>query len=371
MKNVLTAGAALLLTTSIATAGGLDRTGQGVAPLFEDGQYAELSFSTVIPSVSGTLNAPFPPLDSGNVGEDYFQFGAAFKSDINEQLSYAIIFEQPFGANVNYDDNDPGYPLAGSDAEFRSQSVSVLGRYKLDDNISIHGGVRIISIDADAVVSVQTGNPASSFFYDASYDRDTQAAFVIGAAYEVPEIALRVALTYTSETEFSHDTEFQVGASAAGPLAPPAEGETEYTLPQSVNLDFQTGIAADTLLFGSVRWVEWSAGDIDSPSYPLNPLVSFEDDVFTYTLGVGRRFSDEFAGLVSVGYEKENDGEASNLAPTDGNISLGLGGAYTMPNGVELSGGVRYISIGDATTSVADFDDNSAIGVGLKVAYNY
>ena len=33
-------------------------------------------------------------------------------------------------------------------------------------------------------------------------------------------------------------------------------GLSEYTLPQSVNLDFQTGVAADTLVFGSVRWVD-------------------------------------------------------------------------------------------------------------------
>ncbi|MEJ6401810.1 OmpP1/FadL family transporter [Yoonia sp. 2307UL14-13] len=364
MKHTLTAGAALLLSTGLAHAGGLDRSGQSIAPLFEDGTYAELSFSTVMPSVSGELRAA--PLDSGNVAEDYFQFGLAFKDDINERLSYAIILEQPFGANVNYDDNDAGYPLEGSDAEFRSQSVTALGRYKFSDKLSVHGGVRVISIDADAVVNV-----AGAFGYEASYDRDTQAAFVVGAAYEVPDIALRVALTYTSETEFSHDTQFAVGAPPPGPLGPEQEGETEYTLPQSVNLEFQSGIAADTLLFGSLRWVEWSAGDIDSPGYPLNPLVSFEDDTLTYNIGIGRRFTDTFSGFVSVGYERETDGEASNLAPTDGNLSVGLGGSYALANGVELSGGVSYVSIGDAETNVADFEDNSAIGVGFQVAYNY
>jgi len=50
-----------------------------------------------------------------------------------------------------------------------------------------------------------------------------------------------------------------------------------------------------------------------------------------------------------------------------------LGGTYTMDNGIELTGGVRYIMAGDAITELlgAEFTDNSAVAVGLKVAYNY
>lgn len=354
MKHVTTAGAALLLTTTIATAGGLDRSGQSVSALFEDGTYVELSFGYVMPKLSGAVTDA-PSVGSGNIGVDYSQFGAAVKRDLNEQLSYALIIDQPYGANVAFDEADAAYPAAGTQSEFRSTGISVLGRYKFDENFSVHGGLRAVTIDADALV-VLGGSP-----YDASYDNDTQFAYVVGGAYERPEIALRVALTYTSSIDFSHAT------TVDGADVP----KTEYEIPQSVNLDFQTGIAADTLLFGSVRWVEWSKTQIDSAGYPLNPIVGYDDDTFTYNLGVGRRFSDVFAGSVSVGYEKSNGGVASNLAPTDGNSSISLGGAYTLDNGVEISGGVRYILIGDAETSFATFEDNTATAIGLKVAYTY
>lgn len=361
MKFAINAGTALLMTTSLATAGGLDRSGQGVGALFEDGTYVELSFGYVMPDVSGVVTSA-PTVGSGNVGVDYTQLGAAFKSDLNAQVSYALILDQPYGANVAYDDTDMGYPLSGSEAEFRSTGITVLARYKLDENISFHGGIRSVTIGADSFVSVQTGNEETSFVHEASYANDTAFAGVIGAAYERPEIALRVALTYTSAMDFSHATTV-VGL---GDVA-----DTEYEIPQSVNLDFQTGIAADTLLFGSVRWVEWSKTQIDSAEYPLNPIVGYDDDVFTYNLGVGRRFSDVFSGSFSVGYEKANGGVASNLSPTDGNTNVSLGGAYTLDNGVEISGGIRYIMIGDAETGVATFEDNSATAVGLKVAYTY
>ena len=361
MKKAVTAGAALLMTTGIASAGGLDRSGQGIAPLFEDGNYVELSFGSVSPEVSGVGNFP-AEIESGNVGVDYTQLSLAFKTDLNDQLSLAVILDQPYGANVEYDDTETGYPLADSVAEFRSRGITALGRYKFDDNISVHGGLRAVSIDADAIVT--------AVGYDADFDRDTQVAYVLGAAYEVPEIALRVALTYTTETEFSHDT---TPANAA-------PGKTEYTMPQRVDLDFQTGVAEDTLLFGSIRWVEWSKTEINAHAYPANPLVSYDNDTTTYNIGVGRRFSDAFSGSVSIGYEKANGGVASNLAPTDGSTSFGVGGQYTLANGVEISGGVRYIMIGDAETALGvpdgadpnvSWEDNSAIGVGLKVAYNF
>jgi len=51
---------------------------------------------------------------------------------------------------------------------------------------------------------------------------------------------------------------------------------TEIKTPQSVNLEFQTGIAKVTLLFGSVRWVDWTAFNIFPADFPdVNPIVSY------------------------------------------------------------------------------------------------
>ena len=77
----------------------------------------------------------------------------------------------------------------------------------------------------------------------------------------------------------------------------------------------------------------------------------------------------------SVGYEKANGGLSTNLGPKDGYYSLGLGGTYTIDN-VKISGGLRYVMIGDAETPFGpfpggDFTDNSAIGLGLKVSYAF
>ena len=102
MGRVLVTASALALAAGAANAGGIDRSGQSIAPLFEKGGYAELSFGMVSPSVSGKDLAIFGGRNSQNVGKDYLSLGFAYKQDINDQLSYAIIYEKPFGADLSY-----------------------------------------------------------------------------------------------------------------------------------------------------------------------------------------------------------------------------------------------------------------------------
>jgi long-chain fatty acid transport protein len=105
MQNVLTAGAALLLTTSIAQAGGLDRSGNAYSMLFEEGNYVQLSFSSVKPDVSGDYDNSFLPLGTGstdNMAKSYMSTGFALKYTVNNMMDLALFVNQPFGANSDY-----------------------------------------------------------------------------------------------------------------------------------------------------------------------------------------------------------------------------------------------------------------------------
>lgn len=61
-----------------------------------------------------------------------------------------------------------------------------------------------------------------------------------------------------------------------------------------------------------------------------------------------------------------------NLAPRDGFASIGVAATYTQGN-TQITGGVRYIALGDATTQTigANFADNSAIAAGIQVKYKF
>lgn len=358
MNKYLTAGAALLMSTSIASAGGLDRSGQGVGAIFEDGNYAELSFGYVSPNVSGNANPLLGGAPSGNITPSYTQLGVAFKTQLSEQLSAGVIFDEPFGAAVHYD--TAGYVLNGAQAEVNSVGITALARYEFNQNFSIHGGLRLVSAgglySVPALPDLDGPGPAvATPAYASSYSTGSGAGYVFGGAYERPDIALRVALTYSSEIDMELDG---------------SAGDLSTTLPESFNLDFQTGIAQDTLLFGSIRYVMWDGFSLDDSL--AGSILSYDDDVITYNVGIGRRLSDNLAVSFAIGYEEATGEVTGNLGPTDGYISYQVGGAYTMDNGIEVSGGIRYVDIGDATTTIgSSFSDNSAWGVGLKVAYTF
>ncbi|SFD75580.1 Long-chain fatty acid transport protein [Sulfitobacter brevis] len=373
MNIKFAAVAALLGSTCAASAGGIDRSGQSITALFENGRYGELSFASVSPSTSGTSVAGLGSRNSGDLTPSYFQFGAAYKADINEQLSYALIYDQPFGADVAYP-GGTGYFAQGSKAEFESHAITGLLRYKMANNVSVHGGVRVQTIEASATVPFVTGaaGPFAGAPYTVKGERETGVGYVLGAAYEKPEIALRVSLTYNSAISYDVDT---TESSVLGPNRSTTEVET----PQSVNLEFQTGIAADTLLFGGVRWTDYSEFKIPPASYAAltgSSLLSYADDVYTYSLGVGRKINDTWSVSASVGYEKSNGGFASNLGPTDGNKSLALAAVYTRDN-MKITTGVRYVNIGDAQTAIpnfapaANFEDNDAVAFGMKVGFTF
>ncbi len=375
MKKYMTSVTAVCLAAGSAHAGALDRTGQSIDVLFEDGRYVEFSLGYISPDVTGENINPFlgggvTGAQSGDIGVSNFNFGAAYKADINEKLSYAIIIDQPYKVEVDYPTN-PAYFGSDSSAEFNSIAVTTLLKYRLESGFSVYGGLRFQETEAKAEI-------AFAGDYKVEANADWGVGYVAGVAYERPDIALRVSLTYNSEVSHKNDVTEEV--TVAPGFRPSFESEAEFETPQSINLAMQTGIAADTLLFGSVRWVDWSDFDLSPEVYssPLiagQPLLSYVDDVTTYTIGLGRRINDTWSIAGSLSYEENTENLFTNLGPNDGQIGVGLAAIYTQ-GPMKITTGVRYIRIGDTTTAVqgvpaAEFNDNDVVAFGVKIGYNF
>lgn len=361
LKHTLTALAVLTMSTTLAQAGGVERAATNIGFMFEKGNYAELSFGSVSPTVSGTSVSG---VASGDMADSYMTYSLAVKTQLSDKLALGLLLDQPIGANVSYGAGT-GYALAGSTAELEASALTALLKYQINDNFSVYGGPKIETVSGD--VSLYNG------LYKMSTSTETDTGFVVGGAYEKPEIALRVALTYTSAITHS----FGASETYFG-----RTGQTSFAteVPQSLALDFQSGVAKDTLVFGSVRWREWSAFDISPTSYlgaarinpSATPLVDYDHDIITYSIGVGRKFTENWSGAITLGHEKTHGTQVGNLGPTDGYTSLGLGGSYTK-NNMKISGGVTYAWIGDAKTKLlnSSFTDNHTVGVGVKVGFTF
>ncbi len=358
MKQVMVAAGAISLATGAASAGGVERTTQSIGIIFEGGNYGELSFGSVTPRVSGSGGLLTPGVPSGNIAADYTQLGVAIKTVLNPNLDFGLIIESPFGADVDYPMT--GYFASGSTAELNTIAITGVMRYKFPSNVSVIGGLRYQTLSADAEIPFAGG-------YTVTGAQDGGFGYLIGVAYEKPEIALRVALAYNSKIKHDLDTT-EFGA---------IKSITRVETPESVNLEFQSGVAKDTLVFGSVRWVDWGSFKIAPINYPAaTPLVYYNSDTVTYTLGVGRRFNENWSGAISVAFEGRSPGPSSNLGPTNGKRSLTIGATYTKDK-MKITGGVSYVDLGDAETTVAGFTPagvftkNHAVGVGLKIGYSF
>jgi len=361
---------AALLTTATATsalAGGIDRSGQFLGPLFEKGGETGSYFQFGIGSVEPSVGVSVPGLTGSDPLDTYVPWSAAIKLDVTDKLSFAIIGDQPFGANVNYS----GLPIQQAPldalgiepgANIKSQAWTGVLRYKMDENWSIHGGLRAQKVSGNV-----NANAGTNGFRQLVASSDIDFGGLVGVAYERPDIALRVALTYNSEI----DQGLTGTETAPAPGSTPDATSFTVTTPASLNLEFQTGIAADTLLFGSVRYVEWEGFNLATRT---GQYVNFDEDSTTYSLGIGRRFNETWSAAVTLGFEAEGEFVSNTaLAPTTGSQSIGLATNYTQGN-TTVTMGVTYAKLGDrqfGTAPAVSFTDGEAIGVGVRLGINF
>lgn len=398
MKFALTGTAALLIGVSPVFAGGIERSNQTLGVLFEPGNYAELSFGHVKPTVEGSeldLATPFGILPGGapigNVADSYNQFGLAYKHQFNDNWSAAVILDQPFGANLLYP--TPADPAAAATSRFAGTMVDVSSthltgvvRYVMPDNgFGVHAGLRAAQADGEVTLSGLAYGAVNG--YNVQLDNDTAMGWLAGVSWEKPEIAARVSLTFNSEIEHQFDTvESGPLVDPDGPTGPlPAlpllagTSTTTVNTPKSVNLEFQTGVAPDTLVFGSIRWVDWSSFMVDPERFVAvtgGGLVELEDST-TYTLGVGRKFNETWSGAASFSFEKSGDDLVSPLAPSNGRKGITLAAIYSQGN-MKVTTGINYTKLGDARPETgtpdvarAQMSGNSAWGIGVKVGYSF
>jgi long-subunit fatty acid transport protein len=352
-----------ILGTGMAQAGGWDRSGQDTSIILKDGNLLEVTSVSVNPNVTGTYTAG----GSGATGEalpnySFTTFG--FRTVINDNMSLAIIQDNPFGAEVSWTDG----AYDGIKAEINTSATTLLMSYDVD-NITLYGGLKNQSFDASAKVL------PSALGYTITSTADSSLGYVIGAAIEKPEIAMRVALTFHSKIK--HDV--PIVENSVYPDTTDLSTTLSAETPESFNLDFQTGVAENTLLFGTIRHVKWTQTLLNPPGYALHPggnLKDFTSNTTSYSLGLGRKFSDYWSGAVTYGTESAEGTAGGPLGPTDGYKKMGIGVTYTGEQ-ASVTLGMQKVNLGDTSAEAASgfykaaMTGNTATVTAIKMAYKF
>ena len=425
LKALTTAMILTALPTAGAFAAALDRSGQSISAFLQPGNYFEAGLSALDPNVSGKVRSGYTPSPAvsanvvglqntslGDMGDDYYFPNAALKLQVTDHFSFGLIYDQPFGADATYSLSDTGSAALGgvglfhngkesTNVEVKTQNIAMIVGFQPNENFNIYGGGVYQTIKGHVKLrGLAYGGAAGFGGYNADISEDSATGWLAGFAYQIPEIALKASVTYRSEVE--HSVGIEESSIGTGTLSAimnnpalagvSATGDTDVTTPQSVNLDFQTGVMANTVAFANVRWVNWKDFAIrpyafgvaagKTPGYPNGfDLVAYSDDQWSANVGVGRKLNEQWAGNVSVGWDSGAGNPVTTLGPTEGYWNLGLGVQYSPTPATFIAGGVKYFWLGDAKAQtgaqfgtsnyVADFSDNDALAYGLKIGYRF
>ena len=284
------------------------------------------------------------------------------------------------------------------DADATLTSTSVMAKYGIGSYYDVLAGITMNSLGATEV---------STVLGTYNVDAKTSTGYMLGAAYSVPVIALRVEAIYQPKSKISTNTSFTETAVPTGNPAAPTfadgvaaaalgagyaaqgvnsvQNEASFTStlsrPETITLNFQSGVAEDTLVFGSVHQAKWSESQIhvDAVSLVSDIKTTFTDST-AYTIGVGRKLNDSFSVSASFKSEEGSGSTSTSLfTVSNGSTGVSLGGSYTYDN-LEVRAGYNYTRLGGVTVSSlagglgtvqAIYGSNSVSAVGASATWKF
>ena len=263
-------------------------------------------------------------------------------------------------------------------------STKLMASYYLNENISFLGGITQNSLTSGNVTTIKGS-------YDVKGASST--GYVLGAAYSISDIAFRAEVLYQPasqvKTKTSYDgskeTAFTAAAGALGGGAQSLTGDydTEVSRPESLTINVQFGIAADTLLFASYHRAKWSGApvlvDVASAAGGLfDPKIDETfDDSEKFSIGGGRKFSERLSGSLSHSKEEGSGADAESLFTfSHGTETISAGLRYTIDN-MNIYVGVLRSKLGDVTVDGGlpngdiVYKGNSVTAMGVKIAFAF
>jgi len=428
--TALLAGCTTLVAVGQAGAGGFSRGVADTDLIFEEGNFnMRASVTVVMPqrryaTITAPNNPPLPPPNTlppqeippgtyRGTDDDYTQTYAipstAIKFNVTDDLRCAGTYTQPFGADSEY---GPQAILIGSMVDgtgtmregFTTNEFGLTCGYKFDlakGRAWLIGGGFAQDFDYSQTVQFRYGGPGGlpppGSTGTLRFNDDYRLGYRLGVAYEIPEIALRGQLLYRSAIDHSPsggsgDT-FTVQPPVGNALVFPTEGSG--TLPQSLELKLQSGIAPGWLAFGSVRWTDWSV--LDKLDYTIiaegpfaglggpRELEYYYKDGWTITGGLGHAFNETISGVVGFTWDRgvsttedtlsDSYTAAAGISIRDklgGEVRFGGAISYLTPESVEAEGRPAQPGRVDPGASFAysvDGDWVYALSAGYKIQW--
>jgi long-chain fatty acid transport protein len=303
-------------------------------------------------------------LNGTEYSKAYWVPNIAAKYSFNENLACEVTYTTPFGADSHFDVmNNRGK----TDEKFVTREYGAACAVFVPvgpGRLGFIGGAYYEEFSYDFTGFTRVGRFTTPLDFGVdSHDWGWRA----GIGYEIPEYAFRTQLLYRSGT--SHEGSSTGSLPAFGRSVPvSASGE----LPQSVELKAQTGVAPGWLVFGSVKWTDWSVLDtldLNLGGQKFSNYYYWRDGI-SVTGGVGHQFTDRISGAVTLAYDR---GVSTGWDLYGDQYTVGLTGAVKDDWGGEWKASVAAAYLASAQeTKYAPGQNSSSKGTwgyGLQIGY--
>lgn len=370
-KNIITGVSLVALSAGMAQAGGFELQTLDTSIMYADGNAASISIADINASVDGTFNG-----EKVDTVKDQKVTNIGFKMDAG--LVDVGLYTYRSGAIQLSGGNTFGGNYAPQgDVDINSTTLMI--KYDVNENVSLIGGVTQNNLTSGNVSTIK-----------GSYEIDSASStgYVVGAAYAIPEIALRAEVLYQPKSKITTKTNYDATGGIYATAAPRINGEqdTELSRPETLTLNVQSGIAENTLMFASYHRAKWGKAKVfvDGTQIPnANPRLAVDpvidetfDDSEKFTIGLGRKFSDKLSGSLSYSKEEGGGDTAESLFTfSNGTETISAGLRYTIDN-MDISVGVSRSTLGDVTVNANSLGDivyegNSVTAMGVKIAFAF
>ena len=380
----------LALSTTAVDAGGWETGRLDTGFLYQDGTYVEASYGSLDYSVNGTtqanqkhemakdqkrmsLSGKFAA-GGFDIGLTSFGSGAiqmdgqgaavdttACKTAL-QQYTIAAEATPPSVADMLTQANSMGANCSVvPSADVKLNTQALMARYSFNDKYSVIAGVRQSSLRKSSLDTL-----AAAY----SIDAVSKTGAVYGFAYERPDIALKFEILRSES----------ITIDLVGKAATILDVTGTLVIPEATTINFQTGIAENTLLIASAHRVNWTGSDVKlnvaaRPS--LNQASDFSNTT-SYSLGLGRKLNEATSASLTYSWEKGTNPGGASTSPftmSNGSETLSAGVQHKIGS-ITISGGISYTKAGDVDVThssglTASYADNSVTAVGIKFGYNF
>lgn len=291
----------------------------------------------------------------------------------NDKFAIGLAFGTNYGMETDLG-KDFAAANFGNEASVTSMEANLNAAYKLNEALSIGGGIRYIIADGSigAVMPPQMGLvkptlPGQTLKY--MEGDDTAWGWQVGAAWQINENN-RLGFAYKSAVDLT--LEGHANGLAFNPMNPNAKkaGSMDLTLPATAELASFHQLSDQLAVHASINWTDWSSFKELVADFPdKSDLIKSEnwEDNYRFAVGTTYKLDQKWTLRSGVAYDMSavDDKYRTTTIPETDRLWLSVGAGYEWSKNLTLDAGFTYIFAKDASISEPrDASDNEAALLG-------